>query len=1021
MKNTLMLLAFMFTSIASFAGTITSTGSGNWSNTLTWNTGKLPTITDTVVIRSTDNVTIDVSSSIAGMQVNGQLTFDPSKSVTLQSTQNIVVNGILQAKPNDFSITHLIQFIGIDETKMVGGGMTPIPTDIGLWVMGSGVLDLKGIYKKPYINSVGAIAAGTTSVSLLDLPDGWMAGDAIVITPTKKYAVGFDEATIKSVTISSDGRIVNTTAAIPNAHPLINNRWSAEVINLTRNVRIEGTANGRTHIFIRSVKPQSILNTQLRYIGPRKQQSGSDATEFILGRYGFHFHHCMDGSIGTIIDGCVVRDAGSHAYVPHMSNGITMSNNVSYNTLESAFWWDFPDPTYNVKWIHNIVAGVSFVEGSIGIDTDGAPTFGVNGFVLGLGDGNTCDSNVVVGQQGLQTTNAAYDWEEMNVESAWHFKDNLAHNDSSGLRSWQNNAKNHVIENTTIYNCNLGVFHGAYGNNYTYKGGYLYSNEFEDHAGSQENGVRLINMTLDGGNEVNYPFHMVSVDALLNGQRPILIINSTILNGKLGAVLDESNVLKNIDLIGCNITGAIKNTSTIETIRVQPISGQPYQVKSNGTTNISAFAPNTWGTGTGLKGDYFNNIDFTSPAFTKVEPIILFEEWTTPIPGNTTGVDYRINSNTYSVRYTGFIQPQYNENYVFKVAFGGGVRLYVNNTLIINKWFEAYPSTYTSSSIALKAGVKYPIRLEYFNNDDKSNLGLFWQSTTLKQEPVQQSQLYPDTTTIKPNQPPVANAGTDILINLPTNATILNGLLSTDPDGSIISYAWSKVSGPTQYSITSPTSSNTPVTGLVNGVYVFRLTVTDNNGASSTDDVMITVNQPPIANAGQNVIITLPTNTVIVNGNGSSDPDGTIVSYLWQQVSGPTCNILTPNSVSTSITNLVVGTYVFKLSVTDNNGATSTNTITITVNSANIAPTANAGQGSTITLVINLTGSGTDPDGTITSYLWQQVSGPTCTFTNPTSASTTVTNLQVGTYTFKLTVTDDKGAIGTATVTYIIQ
>jgi hypothetical protein len=936
MKNTFFLLAFLIMSISSFAGTITSTGSGNWSTTSTWNTGKLPASTDTVVIITNNNVTIDVSSVVAGIRVLGQLTFDPTKSVTLQSSQNIIVNGSLTAKPNDYNITHLIQFIGINETKMVGGGMDPIATDVGLWVMGMGQLNLEGSYKKPFINAVGAITAGVTSVSLVDMPDGWKANDELTITPTTNGSKTFDETTIQSITINSNGKVVNLNKAVATAHPQINGTWTAEIINLTRNVRIEGTANGRTHVFIRSMMPQHVLNTQLRYIGPRKQQSGDAATEFLLGRYGFHFHHCMDGSVGTLIDGCVVRDAGSHSFVPHMSNGITMSHNVAYNVLETAFWWDLPDPTHNTKWIGNIVAGVNFIDRSIGIDTEGTPTFGTNGFILGIGDDNTCDSNVVVGQYGLETTNSAYDWEETDKQSTWQFVGNVAHNCNSGIRSWQNNEKAHVLENTTIYNCNIGVFHGAYGNNYTYNGGYLYNNIFEDHASSADNGVKILNMTLDGANTQTFPFKLIGGPG--NGLKPIFMQNCTIKNGTQGAILDSTyQGKKSLDIVQSNIIGDIKfstNSVTSEVIRIQPVTGQSTQVKKTGTTNIAAFAPTIWGIGSGLKAEYFDNVSLTVPSVvTRTEPVIIFKEWTdlNALPGDVTGVHHLITSDKYSVRFTGFIEPQFTETYTFKVDFGGGVRLYVDNKLIINKWFEAYPNTYTATAIALTAGKRVPIKLEYFNDDNNTQLLLKWQSTSLKLEVVPQSQLYPELPNTTPNQAPIANAGQDIVVQLPTTTVMVNGSLSTDQDGSIASYKWEKVSGPTSFSITNP------------------------------------------------------------------------------------------NSSSTSISNLVAGTYVFRLTVTDNNGVTSTDSVTITVTSVNLAPSADAGQGQTINLVINLIGNGNDQDGTIISYKWEQASGPTCIIANPFAQNTTVSNLQIGTYVFKLTVTDNQGATGTATVTYIIQ
>lgn len=91
------------------------------------------------------------------------------------------------------------------------------------------------------------------------------------------------------------------------------------------------------------------------------------------------------------------------------------------------------------------------------------------------------------------------------------------------------------------------------------------------------------------------------------------------------------------------------------------------------------------------------------------------------------------------------------------------------------------------------------------------------------------------------NQSPTANAGSDQGIVLPINTVIVNGSFSTDPDGTISTYAWTKISGPSTYTIVSPSSAITTISNLVEGAYVFRLTVTDNEGATATDDVTITV------------------------------------------------------------------------------------------------------------------------------------------------------------------------------------
>ncbi|MEI9942618.1 MAG: PKD domain-containing protein [Chitinophagaceae bacterium] len=292
------------------------------------------------------------------------------------------------------------------------------------------------------------------------------------------------------------------------------------------------------------------------------------------------------------------------------------------------------------------------------------------------------------------------------------------------------------------------------------------------------------------------------------------------------------------------------------------------------------------------------------------------------------------------------------------------------------------------------------------------------------------------------NQAPVANAGADQTITLPVNNVTVYGNGSSDPDGTIVSYAWSKIAGPSQFTITSPSLIQTTITNLVQGVYQFELKVTDNQGATATDIVIITVNaavpppavnQPPVANAGVDQTITLPVNNVTVNGNGSSDPDGTIASYQWSKIAGPSqFTITAPSQIQTTITNLVQGVYQFELKVTDNQGATATDIVVITVNAAilppvvNQAPVAKSGVNQSITLPLNtvtVNGSGsTDADGTIVSYQWSKIAGPSqYTIETPTQVQTVINSLVKGVYQFELKVTDNQGAIDKDTVSIFVN
>src|SRR5205823_3883589 len=147
---------------------------------------------------------------------------------------------------------------------------------------------------------------------------------------------------------------------------------------------------------------------------------------------------------------------------------------------------------------------------------------------------------------------------------------------------------------------------------------------------------------------------------------------------------------------------------------------------------------------------------------------------------------------------------------------------------------------------------------------------------------------------------------------LPTNSVVLSGS-GADPDGAIASYQWTKISGPAQYTIVSPTLAQTTVNNLAAGVYSFELAVTDNKGATAKDTVIVTVNaaanQSPSANAGADISITLPTNSVVLSGSGF-DPDGSIASYQWTKISGPAqYSMISPTWAQTTVNNLVAGLY----------------------------------------------------------------------------------------------------------------
>jgi hypothetical protein len=92
------------------------------------------------------------------------------------------------------------------------------------------------------------------------------------------------------------------------------------------------------------------------------------------------------------------------------------------------------------------------------------------------------------------------------------------------------------------------------------------------------------------------------------------------------------------------------------------------------------------------------------------------------------------------------------------------------------------------------------------------------------------------------NQPPIAKAGIDQTIILPTNAVTLDGGGSIDPDGSIVLYSWKQITGPNQSAIGNSSLVSSSVNNLIEGIYQFELKVTDNGGLSAKDTVQIIAN-----------------------------------------------------------------------------------------------------------------------------------------------------------------------------------
>jgi PKD repeat protein len=198
------------------------------------------------------------------------------------------------------------------------------------------------------------------------------------------------------------------------------------------------------------------------------------------------------------------------------------------------------------------------------------------------------------------------------------------------------------------------------------------------------------------------------------------------------------------------------------------------------------------------------------------------------------------------------------------------------------------------------------------------------------------------------------------------------------------------------------------------GSYSVLLLVSEADGDASTtsqDVVVAPPNQPPVADAGFDQAANEGV-SVSFDGSGSTDPNGTIVSYTWSFGDGGAGSEATTNHTYADN-----GIYTVTLTVTDNNGATDTDTLVMAVN--NVAPTAVSGgpYNGVVNQAVSFTGSVTDP-GTLDThtYSWDFGDG------TPLANGQTVAHAYatVGTFLVTLTATDDDGAVGTTTTTATI-
>jgi hypothetical protein len=268
---------------------------------------------------------------------------------------------------------------------------------------------------------------------------------------------------------------------------------------------------------------------------------------------------------------------------------------------------------------------------------------------------------------------------------------------------------------------------------------------------------------------------------------------------------------------------------------------------------------------------------------------------------------------------------------------------------------------------------------------------------------------------------PVADAGNDQSASV-NATTVLDGSGSYDPDGGELTFLWTFVSRPADStaSLSDPTAVEPEFYVDKAGDYELSLVV--NNGLidSIADTVLISTNNvAPVAFAGrdQSVIGSV----VRLDGRGSYDPDGDLLTYRWTFISKPagsTTALQGENSVKASFPLDAAGTYILELVVND--GTVDSAPDYIKISTVNVAPIADAGEDQSVVVgsTVTLDGTGSyDPEGRRLTYEWtiyRKPSGSTAVIPKSTMGSPRPSFVadKSGTYYVNLTVYDINGLVG---------
>lgn len=233
--------------------------------------------------------------------------------------------------------------------------------------------------------------------------------------------------------------------------------------------------------------------------------------------------------------------------------------------------------------------------------------------------------------------------------------------------------------------------------------------------------------------------------------------------------------------------------------------------------------------GDGLRGFYYSNTSLSGTPFaSKIDTTINFNWSVTPFPG--------INISRFSVLWAGQIQPIYSEEYTFETRVNDGVRLWVNNVLIIDRWTKSVTADINTGKIKLEAGVKYNIVLQYFQDGNSASALLSWSSKSQDYQVIRKSRLFSVAQLI-----PVASISTSPATSmLKINETVQIVSLIAPTNATNRNIIWSSSN-----SNVATVSANGLVTGVAQGTALIIANTIDSDRKDTTvitvSDTLLTI------------------------------------------------------------------------------------------------------------------------------------------------------------------------------------